>query len=159
LREAAALHDIGKIGIPDQILLKPGKLTAEEFAIMKSHAIIGGQILDNPGFPLLDMARTIALTHHEKWDGTGYPLGLVGAAIPLAGRIVAIADVFDAVTSARPYKPAWEIERAVGMIRDSAGHHFDPELVTLFLTNVEEFLAIRDRFADHPMTTPTTLNG
>jgi len=148
LRDAAPLHDIGKVGIPDAILLKPGKLTPEEWTIMQRHAEIGGQILADSGFLLLDLARTIALTHHEKWDGSGYPARLRGEAIPLAGRIVAIADVFDALTSERPYKPAWPIDKAVALITDGAGHHFDPALVQLFTRELPALLEIRELFRD-----------
>jgi putative two-component system response regulator len=148
LRDAAPLHDIGKVGIPDAILLKPGKLTPEEWTIMQRHAEIGGQILADSGFLLLDLARTIALTHHEKWDGSGYPARLRGEAIPLAGRIVAIADVFDALTSERPYKPAWPIEKAVALITEGAGRHFDPALVPLFARELPGLLEIRELFRD-----------
>ena len=119
LRRAAPLHDIGKIAIPDSILLKPGRLTPDEFARMKTHTTRGAAMLAGAGFPLLGMAETIALTHHERWDGTGYPARLAGAAIPLVGRIVAIADVFDALTHARPYKDAWTTDAALAEIRDA----------------------------------------
>jgi putative two-component system response regulator len=145
---ASPLHDIGKIGIPDGILLKPGRLDDDELKIMKSHAEIGARILERGSFPLLQLARTIAITHHEKWDGSGYPNGLAGEDIPLPGRIVAVADVFDAVTSARPYKPAWDIDRAVALLREGSGSHFDPELVAVFLNNLKEILDIRERFKD-----------
>ena len=148
IRDAAPLHDIGKIGIPDGILLKPGRLTADEWVIMQGHAMIGGEILADSGFALLDFARTIALTHHEKWDGSGYPARLAGEAIPHAGRIVAIADVFDALTSARPYKPAWPIEKAAAFIAEQAGSHFDPTLARLFARELPALLDIRHRFRD-----------
>jgi putative two-component system response regulator len=148
IRDAAPLHDIGKIGIPDAILLKRGSLEPAEWEIMKCHAAIGGEILARSGFALLEMARVIALTHHEKWDGTGYPNGLRGEAIPLAGRIVAIADVFDALTSSRPYKPIWDVERAAAFIRDAAGSHVDPALARLFQRELPALIAIRDRFRD-----------
>jgi putative two-component system response regulator len=148
IRDAAPLHDIGKIGIPDAILLKPGKLDPDEWVIMQRHAAIGGEILADSGFPLLDLARLIAITHHEKWDGSGYPEGLVGDAIPLAGRIVAIADVFDALTSERPYKSGWPVEKAIALIQDGAGQHFDPALVTLFQRELPAILEIKDRFRD-----------
>lgn len=147
---AAPMHDIGKIGIPDRVLLKPGKLDAEEWAIMQQHPVIGADILGDHGSSLLQMARAIALHHHEKWDGTGYPAGLAGTAIPLEARIVAIADVFDAVTSERPYKRAWAIGDAVKLIQDGAGTHFDPDLVPIFEAVLPEILQIRDRYADDP---------
>jgi len=148
IRDAAPLHDIGKIGIPDAILLKPGRLTAEEWTVMQRHAVIGGEILANSGFDLLDLARVIAVTHHEKWDGSGYPARLRGEAIPLPGRIVAIADVFDALTSERPYKPSWPVERAVALITEGAGQHFDPALVELFVRELPGLLEIKERFRD-----------
>ncbi len=128
----APLHDIGKIGIPDAILLKPGKLTAEEFDVMKTHTTIGAEILRDGSNTIVKMAETVALTHHEKWDGSGYPLGLKGELIPLCSRIVAIADVFDALTHERPYKEAWPVEKAVDEIRRLSGTHFDPMVVSAF---------------------------
>lgn len=148
LLEAAPMHDVGKVGIPDHILLKPGRLTSEEFEVMKQHAAKGHQILTGSSSPLLQMAAEIALTHHEKFDGSGYPNALKGEAIPLVGRIVAVADVFDALTSARPYKPAWEIERAVTFLREQRGAHFDPRCIDVFLDRFDEVLAIRQRFLD-----------
>lgn len=144
--EAAPMHDVGKVGIPDNILLKPGKLDDAEFAIMKQHPVIGHQILSESGSPLLQMAAVIALSHHEKFDGSGYPLGLRGDAIPLVGRIVAVADVFDALTSARPYKPAWDMERAVTFMRAQRGVHFDPQCVDVFLDRLDEVETVRRRF-------------
>ena len=132
IRRAAALHDIGKIGIPDNILLKPGKLTPEEFAQMKTHTGIGAGILGKSHFPMLQLAEQIALYHHEKWDGTGY-YGMSGEAIPLAARIVSLADVFDVLTHARTYKQAWSVERALAEIEVQAGNMFDPRLSALFL--------------------------
>jgi putative two-component system response regulator len=117
LRQAAPLHDVGKIAIPDRILLKPGRLTAAEFAEMRTHTTVGAEMLARPGFPLLEMAAEVALTHHERWDGTGYPAGLAGPDIPLVGRIVAVADLFDALTHERPYKEAWLLADAVAEIR------------------------------------------
>ncbi|MBW7472849.1 response regulator [Marinobacter sp. M216] len=140
---ASPMHDIGKIGIPDSVLLKPGKLDPEEWRIMKSHSEIGARLLEGDDSELLAMAREIALTHHEKWDGTGYPNGLQGKAIPLPGRIAALADVFDALTSPRPYKEAWPMEKAVELIRENRGNHFDPDLVDLFLGNLDDFLEIK----------------
>ncbi len=145
---ASPMHDIGKIGIPDAILLKPGKLTPDEWQIMQTHTTIGGDILSGDTSDLLCMAREIALSHHEKWDGSGYPAGLAGEAIPLTGRIVALADVFDALTSVRPYKKAWEIETALQWIQDQTGSHFDPRLTELFMQLIPEVLAIRDRYGD-----------
>jgi putative two-component system response regulator len=145
---ASPMHDVGKIGIPDRILLKPGKLTPEEWLIMQKHASIGGDILSGDDSELLQMAREIALTHHEKWDGSGYPLGLAENAIPISGRIVALADVFDALTSERPYKKAWEVDAALDLIREQSGKHFDPSIVAVFLQLVSEILNIRNRFSD-----------
>jgi putative two-component system response regulator len=133
LRLAAPLHDIGKIGIPDQIFRKAGRLTSEEFEIMKSHTSIGGEILGRSPLPVLQLARQIALSHHERWDGSGYPQGIAGESIPLAARIAAVADVFDALTYARPYKEAWTIEKAIDTIRRESGRHFDPMLGEAFL--------------------------
>jgi len=133
LRQAAPLHDVGKIAIPDSILLKPGPLTAVEFERMKAHTTRGGAMLAGAGFPLLEMAEIIAMTHHERWDGTGYPGGLSGRGIPLVGRIVAIADVFDALTHVRPYKEAWTVAEAVTEIRRQSARQFDPEIVEAFL--------------------------
>ena len=133
LREAAPLHDVGKLAIPDSILLKPGKLTAQEWEIMKTHAALGGRLLSGSSSPVLQMAAVIAESHHERWDGTGYPNGLAGEAIPLVGRIVAVADVFDALTHIRPYKSAWSVEDAIAEIRRTAGSHLDPRVVTAFL--------------------------
>lgn len=132
IRLAAPLHDIGKIGIPDRILLKAGRLTPEEFEIMKSHTEIGGQILSGSQIPVLVRAREIALTHHARWDGRGYPWGLAGEAIPHSGRIVALADVFDALTHVRPYKPAWTPAEAFDEVRRQAGGHFDPRAAAAF---------------------------
>jgi putative two-component system response regulator len=148
IRDAAPLHDIGKIGIPDAILLKRGRLSAEEWAVMKRHAEIGGEILAGTSFPLLGLAQQIALTHHEKWDGSGYPNGLRGDAIPVAGRIVAVSDVFDALTSDRPYKPAWSIDDALAFMLENAGTHLDPTLVGLFHRELPAILALRERFRD-----------
>lgn len=145
---AAPMHDIGKIGIADDILLKPGKLTPEERTIMMEHSRIGAEILGEHEWPLMQMARIVALTHHEKWDGTGYPKGLNGADIPLVGRICAIADVFDALTSDRPYKTGWPIDEAVNFIKEQSGQHFDPELVDKFLECLPEITHIRETLRD-----------
>ena len=148
LLEAAPMHDIGKVGTPDSILLKPGKLTVEEFTIMKQHAVIGYEVLNTGNSHMLKTAAIIALSHHEKFDGSGYPHGLSGNDIPLFGRIVAVADVFDALTSERPYKEAWSIERATQMIRDCAGQHFDVNCVNAFFTDFDEILRIKNTFVD-----------
>lgn len=145
---ASPMHDIGKIGISDTILLKPGRLTPEERAIMETHVLIGADILDGAKTELLEVARTIALTHHEKWDGSGYPNQIKGEAIPLEGRICAIADVFDALTSERPYKKAWSVEEAVANLKGNKGLHFDPELVDVFTGILPEILSINERFKD-----------
>jgi putative two-component system response regulator len=148
LLNAAPMHDVGKIGIPDAILQKNGKLDEAEWQVMRSHAQIGAEIIGEHDSGLLRTARIIALTHHEKWDGSGYPNGLKGEAIPLAGRIVAIADVFDALTSVRPYKPAWPVQEAVDFLRRESGRHFDPELVELFLGQLPAILEIKERWAE-----------
>jgi len=132
LLHAAPMHDVGKIGIPDRILQKPGPLDADEWTIMKSHVTIGAEIIGEHDGGMLALARQIALTHHEKYDGSGYPYGLAGEAIPLVGRIVAIADVFDALTSIRPYKKAWTEQEALDFLHEQKGRHFDPALVDLF---------------------------
>ena len=141
--EAAPLHDVGKIGIRDAILLKPGRLTPEEFDEMRRHAEIGASLLSGSDFAVLQLAEEIALTHHERWDGTGYPAGLAGEAIPIAGRIVAVADVFDALTHSRPYKEAWSRDRALQTIHEGAGAHFDPLVVAAF-EQVQQQTALRD---------------
>jgi putative two-component system response regulator len=132
IRRAAPLHDIGKIGIPDAVLLKGGRLSLDEFEVMKTHTLIGADILSGSSVPLLATGREIALTHHEHWDGSGYPSGLAGDAIPLSGRAVAVADVFDALTHPRPYKAAWPAEAALEEIRREAGRQFDPEIAQAF---------------------------
>jgi putative two-component system response regulator len=148
LLHAAPMHDVGKIGIPDAILQKNGKLDEAEWQVMRRHAQIGAEIIGEHDSGLLKTARIIALTHHEKWDGSGYPNGLRGEEIPLAGRIVAIADVFDALTSVRPYKPAWTVEEAVGFLRRESGRHFDPELVELFIGQLPAILEVKERWAE-----------
>jgi len=142
------MHDIGKIGIPDRVLLKPGKLDAEEWAIMRRHPEIGHGIIGSHASPLLKMAAEVALTHHERWDGSGYPRGLAGEAIPQAGRIVAVADVFDALTSVRPYKPAWPAEAAVAELLRGSGSHFEPRVVDAFLARLTDVLAVTSAFGD-----------
>jgi putative two-component system response regulator len=143
IRQAAPLHDVGKIGIPDAILLKPGSLTPEEFAVMRTHTTIGAELLSGGVSPLMDLAATIARSHHEWWDGSGYPDGRSGEAIPLAARIVAVADVFDALSHARPYRPAWPIERIVDEIRTKTGRHFDPDVADAFLKLLPRLTRLR----------------
>ena len=170
MKQAATLHDMGKVGISDSVLLKPGKLTDEEFGEMKkhceygadicSHSIdgsvnmpkehqsIGIRLLENCTSPLLKMATSIAATHHEKWDGSGYPNGLSGEQIPMEGRITAVADVFDALSSKRPYKEAFPIEKCIAILKEGRSQHFEPQLVDLFLSCLDEVIEIRDRFAE-----------
>lgn len=142
------MHDIGKIGIPDSILLKPGKLDAEEWKVMYQHPIMGAEIIGKHDNELLETARIIALTHHEKWDGSGYPQGLKGEAIPLEGRIVAIADVFDALVSIRPYKAAIPLNEALMYLESQSGLHFDPSLMNAFRKALPEILRIKEIYAD-----------
>jgi putative two-component system response regulator len=132
IRRAAPLHDVGKVGVPDRILLKPSRLTAAEFELMKSHTLIGSEILAGSSWPVLRLAEEIALTHHERWDGTGYPDGKVEDEIPLSGRIVIVADNFDALTHSRPYAEAWDPDKAAAEIRRQSGQHFDPDVVEAF---------------------------
>jgi len=151
--QTSPLHDIGKVAIPDRILLKPGRLTAEEFEIMKTHTVHGAATLDAaleeyPGTPFLEMARDIALGHHEKYDGCGYPRGLAGDDIPLCARIMAVADVYDALTSKRVYKEAYSHDRTKSMIVEEAGKHFDPAVVEAFLVHEQQFIAIREQYAE-----------
>jgi len=148
LYAASPMHDIGKVAIPDAILKKPGKLTSEEFKLMQSHCEIGYKILNNSKRPILKAAAIVAYRHHEKWDGSGYPRGLRGKKIHIFGRITAIADVFDALGSDRVYKKAWELDRILDLFQEQKGKHFDPELVDLFLNNLDKFLSIRDKFKD-----------
>jgi putative two-component system response regulator len=138
LRHASALHDVGKVGIPDEILSKPGPLDDDEWETMMTHTTIGASILSGSSSPLVQLSETIALTHHERWDGSGYPRGLSGEQIPLAGRICAICDVFDALLSERPYKRPWPYRDAIAEIASEAGSHFDPELVEAFLAIAPE---------------------
>jgi len=148
IRKAAPLHDVGKLGTPDLILLKPSRLTTDEMDVMKQHTVIGWQILREHRSPVLQMGATIAWTHHEKWDGTGYPRGLAGDAIPIEGRIVAVADVLDALISVRPYKEAWQPDAARAFIQKGAGKHFDPACVAALSTVWNEVLTIRDEYLD-----------
>ena len=152
LLEAAPMHDIGKVGIADKILLKPGRLTEEEFEIMKQHAVFGYELLKGSSSKVLQAGAEIARGHHEKFDGSGYPLGLKGEEIPIFSRIVAVADVFDALTSERPYKKAWSIEAAVDFLTNGSGTHFDPACVKAFLNAWEDVLEIRERFQEDPLT-------
>ncbi|WP_337880118.1 HD domain-containing phosphohydrolase [Rheinheimera sp.] len=148
LLHAAPMHDIGKIGIPDHILLKPGKLTTEEFAEMKRHPLIGAEIIGHCDSALLQMAKQVALYHHEKWDGTGYPYGLKADQIPLEARIVAVADVFDALTSPRPYKPAWSLQQTMDYMQQQKGLHFEPVLIELLEQKLPDILAIQQKWAE-----------
>lgn len=146
---ASPMHDIGKIGIPDHILLKPGKLDDEEWKVMRQHPEFGANIIGDHPSEILQMAKEIALSHHEKWDGSGYPNNLKEEAIPLSGRIVAIADVFDALTTERPYKKAWSVDDALDLIKRDAGKHFDPKLVPIFLEILPDVLKIKQMYAEH----------
>src|SRR5690554_4831768 len=148
LLNAAPMHDVGKIGIPDAILQKPGKLDPDEWAVMQTHPEIGAEIIGDDGSNLLNMAREVALNHHEKWDGSGYPKGLKGSDIPVSARIVALADVFDALTSERPYKKAWPVEDATDLIRSQSGKHFDPNLVEVFFRCLPAILEVRNRWQE-----------
>jgi cyclic di-GMP phosphodiesterase len=145
---ASPMHDIGKLGIPDRVLLKPGRLNDEEWGIMKTHAHIGAEILSGHHSELMQAASRIALCHHEKWDGSGYPQGLAGEDIPVEARIVAVADVFDALTSARPYKRAWSVEDALAELCRGAGSHFSPVLVEHFMTLVPQVRQVMERYAE-----------
>jgi len=136
VEQAAPLHDLGKVGVPDTVLLKPGRLTPEEFEVIRTHPTIGAQIIGDTNSEVLNVARVIAETHHERWNGEGYPAGLRGEAIPLPGRIVAVCDVFDALTHERPYKRAWTVDEAVGELQAQRGAFFDPDLVDLFVDMV-----------------------
>ena len=148
LKLASPMHDIGKIAIPDQILNKPGKHTPEEFEVMKTHAAIGFEILKNSNRRILKAASIVAQQHHEKWDGSGYPLGLSGETIHIYGRITAIADVFDALSSDRVYKQAWPDDKIFALIKEQSGKHFDPKLVEIYFDYLDEILAIRNSLKD-----------
>ncbi len=150
LELAASMHDIGKLGIPDYILLKPGVLDERELIIMRSHTTIGYNILSKSSAPIFQMAATIARCHHEKWDGSGYPARLSGEAIPETARIVAVADVFDALSMTRPYKKSWPLDRIVENLTSNAGSHFDPRLIEHFMRILPNILAIKDHWNDHP---------
>jgi putative two-component system response regulator len=145
---ASPMHDVGKIGIRDSVLLKPGRLTPSEFEEIKTHALIGGRLLSASTSPLLQLAEVIALTHHERFDGGGYPRGLAGNDIPLPGRVVALADVFDALTSKRVYKPAYPLQESLETVRQEQGSHFDPDVVAAFLGALDEIMSARAMYAD-----------
>ncbi|MGC4098476.1 MAG: response regulator [Nitrospira sp.] len=155
IRTASPMHDIGKIGTPDHVLLKPGKFTEEEFGVISQHAEIGYKILSGSEAELLKVAALIAYTHHERFDGTGYPRGLRGEEIPIEGRIVSIADAFDALTTQRVYKPAFAISHAIELMLKNRGKHFDPDLLDLFIASPDELARIHDQYADR--ANPTTL--
>ena len=148
IKQASPLHDIGKVGVPDSVLNKPGKLDAEEWEVMKTHAQLGHDILQGSGNRLLDIAAEIAVSHHEKWNGSGYPKGLSGVDIPIVGRIVALADVFDAIGSWRCYKEPWPLDDILELLKKERAEHFDPTLIDLFFDNLDQFLAIRDQYRD-----------
>ncbi|HJP18209.1 MAG TPA: response regulator [Nitrospinota bacterium] len=154
LKYAAPMHDVGKIGIPDQILLKPGKLTGEEFQIIKLHTVIGGRILRGTNVPLLEFAREVAVSHHERWDGNGYPFGLKGKDIPLSGMIVAVIDVFDALSSERIYKKAWPTEKALDYIKEQREKQFNPEAVDAFFNIEDQIIEVKEAKADAALTKP-----
>ncbi len=148
MRLASQLHDVGKVAVPDSILLKPGKLTPEEFEVIKGHAETGYEMLAGSSSEVVQLGAQIARTHHERWDGGGYPRGLLGEEIPTEGRIAAVADVFDALTSDRVYRPALPVKSAIQMMREESGRHFDPELLDAFFGARSEIDAIRHAYAD-----------
>jgi len=148
LLQAAPMHDIGKIGIPDHILLKPGRLDDEETRIMQQHPLIGAEILANTNSELIKLAHSVALHHHEKWDGTGYPAGIKGEAIPIEGRIVAVADVFDALTNKRPYKEAWPVDKTMDFFKEQRGKHFDPSIVDALVRELDHILQTVSQWQD-----------
>jgi len=150
LRRAAPMHDIGKIGVPDAVLKKPGAYTPEERQVMNKHPLIGAEILGRSRVPLFKMAAEVAMTHHERWDGGGYPMGLVGEAIPLTGRIVGVVDFFDALTMDRCYRPALPDEQALQMLQDQRGLAFDPNLVDLIVEHAETLIELRERINREP---------
>nr|WP_275856303.1 HD domain-containing phosphohydrolase [Sulfurimonas sp. MAG313] len=152
LEFASPMHDIGKIGIPDAILNKPGKHTEEEFAIMKTHALLGYEILSASAKGMLKAAAIVAYEHHEKWNGKGYPLGIKGDEIHIFGRITAVADVFDALGSDRCYKKAWPLDEILALFKEERGEHFDPNLVDLLFEHLDAFLEVRDKFTDNEST-------
>lgn len=148
LKMASPMHDIGKVAIPDEVLKKPGKLTDEEFDIMKSHTLIGYNLLKNSKRHILKTAATVAYEHHEKWNGRGYPRGLKGKEIHIYGRITAIADVFDALGSDRVYKKAWELDRILNLFKEERGEHFDPKVVDVFMAQLPKILKVREEYKD-----------
>lgn len=154
IMQTAPMHDVGKIGIPDAVLLRPGQLDAAEWEVMQTHPVMGAEIIGCHDNKLLDTARTIARTHHERWDGGGYPQRLWGEDIPLEGRIVAIADVFDALISVRPYKPAYPVDQSLQIMAEENGHHFDPRLMVAFDAVLPDILDISTIYADErgPLT-------
>ena len=155
IRTASPMHDIGKIGTPDHVLLKPGKFTQEEFGVIAQHAEIGYRILSGSDAELLKVAAVIAYTHHERFDGTGYPRGLKSDAIPIEGRIASIADAFDALTTQRVYKPAFELSHAIELMLKHRGQHFDPELLDIFIASTDELTRIHDQYADRSLRSPS----
>ncbi|MCG8126004.1 MAG: HD domain-containing protein, partial [Candidatus Thiodiazotropha taylori] len=159
LQLAVAMHDIGKIAIPSELLEKPGPLSDEEWQVMHDHCRYGHSLLSRAKRPLLKLAAIIAHQHHERWDGTGYPQGLKGDEIHLYGRIVAIADVFDALGNARVYKEAWSLERIVDYFKQQRGRQFDPQLTDLLLDNIEEFAALREIYSDERYQRPQLADG
>ncbi len=159
LVEAAKMHDIGKLGIPDEVLNKPGSLNEQEFAVIQQHPEIGARILAGSKSKLVQMGGMVALTHHERFDGTGYPQGLAGKAIPEVGRICAIVDVFDALMTSRPYKDAWSLEKTLSTMRSEGGKHFDPDLLALFLDDIQAFCDIHARFSDDDVPLPDWPNS
>ncbi|KPV59039.1 histidine kinase [Paenibacillus sp. A3] len=156
LKNASPMHDIGKVAIPDAILKKPGKLTAEEFDVMKSHTTIGYSLLKNSKRRILKAAAIVALEHHEKWDGSGYPRGLRGEQIHIYGRITAIADVFDALGSERIYKKAWELDPILKLLEEERGAHFDPQIVDVFMEQLPKLLEVRKRYSDVALSSPAS---
>ncbi len=147
---SAPMHDVGKIGVPDGILLKPGQLSPEEWEIMRQHPEIGANILGNNTHELMAMSCEIAMYHHEKWDGSGYPAKLIGENIPVSARVIAIADVFDALTTERPYKKSWTVSDAVQFVNDQSGKHFDPKLLECFNARFDDILQVKEKYAEEP---------
>ena len=158
LRRAAPMHDVGKIGVPDAVLNKPGVYNDEEHHLMKAHAVLGAQLLGRVRAPLFRRAAEVAMTHHERWDGGGYPLGLAGSAIPVAGRLVAVVDFFDALTMARSYRPAYSDTVALQMMAAQRGFAFDPLIVDTYLANADALIAMRERINAQPPSFETLLD-